>query len=401
MGTPVEPGASSVMKRTVFPLAHVLLQSLCLAVVVGAPGDGEPPGSAPATLREAYDDDFSIGVALGAEVVSGRDPRAAALAATQFSSLTAENAMKWSSLQPREGEFLFREADAFAGFAGQHQMSLIGHTLVWHNQTPRWVFEKAPGVPASREQVVARMRAHIHAVVGRYRGKIKGWDVVNEALSDGGEDPLRDSPWRRRVGDDFIELAFRFAREADPDVELYYNDYGLENPRKRANAIALLRRLKSRGVPIDGIGTQSHFHLDGPPVDDVEKTITGFAALGLKVMVTELDVDVLPRSGPAGNADVSRREEVGRGSDPYREGLPEPLRKRLAARYADLFRVYLRHRGSITRVTFWGLHDGQSWLNSFPVRGRVNHPLLFNRELQPKAAYFEVLALGRASGGKN
>lgn len=394
---PAESGPLPALTR---PALWFLLAVLLAAPCLGNPSplpSAAPEGTAPRRLREAFADDFPIGVALGAEAVTGRDSRAAALAAAEFSSLTAENAMKWSSLQPQEGKFHFAEADAFTAFAARHRMDCIGHTLVWHHQTPDWVFEGETGKVAGREQLVARMRDHIHAVVGRYKGKVKGWDVVNEALSDGGDDPWRDSPWRRIIGDDFIELAFRFAREADPAAELYYNDYGLENPRKRANAIAMIRKLQARGVPITGIGTQSHFQLDGPPLVEVEKTIVELAALDLKVMVTELDVDVLPSARPAGNADLSRRAAGGAGLDPYREGLPEAARARLAERYRELFRIYLHHRASIARVTFWGLHDGQSWLNSFPVRGRVNHPLLFNRDLQPKQAYFEVLALGQST----
>ena len=235
-------------------------------------------------------------------------------------------------------------------------------------------------------------------MVGRYKGRVKGWDVVNEALADGGPAPMRDSPWRRILGDDFLDHAFRFAREADPAAELYYNDYGLENPRKRDNAVAMLKGMLARGVPVTGVGTQSHFQLEGPPIEEVEKTIRAFAGLGLKVMITELDVDVLPARGPAGNADITRREQADAARDPFRDGLPEAVQQKLARRYAELFAVYLRHRQSINRVTFWGLDDGRSWLNNFPVRGRVNHPLLFDRGLEPKAAYFDVLRAAAAAG---
>ncbi|MCF7674337.1 MAG: endo-1,4-beta-xylanase [Akkermansiaceae bacterium] len=270
-------------------------------------------------------------------------------------------------------------------------MKLIGHCLVWHSQTPAWVFQGDNGQPATREQLLKRMRDHIHTVVGRYKGKVMGWDVVNEALADGGSDILRDSPWRRIIGDDFIDQAFRFAREADPKAELYYNDYGLENERKRSNCVKLLKGLKERGVPITGVGTQSHFHLNSPPLAEVEKTIVDFAALKLKVMVTELDVDVLPSRGNPGNADINRREQGGDRSNPYTSGLPDDMQEKLAKRYADLFAIYLRHRNSVTRVTFWGLDDGHSWLNGFPVRGRTNYPLLFDRNLKPKPAFTAVM----------
>ncbi|MBN8460360.1 MAG: endo-1,4-beta-xylanase [Verrucomicrobia bacterium] len=350
--------------------------------------------TAPATLRKAYADDFLIGAALNRQVIGGRDTRAVDLAAAQFSCLTAENDMKWQSLHPAPDRYDFSGPDAYLEFAKKNRMVVIGHTLVWHSQTPDWVFKDDSGKPATREVLLKRMKDHIQTVVGRYKGRIKGWDVVNEALSDGGPEPLRDSPWRRIIGDDFIEQAFRFAHEADPKAELYYNDYGLENGRKRDNAVALVKGLLKRGVPITGIGTQSHFHLNHPPIAEVEKTITDFAALKVKVMVTELDVDVLPQRGPSGNADISRREQGGDGLNPYPNGLPPEMQEKLAKRYGELFEVYLRHRKSLTRVTFWGLDDGRTWLNGFPIRGRVNHPLLFDRDLKPKPAFDTVVKLG-------
>ncbi|MCP5546647.1 MAG: endo-1,4-beta-xylanase [Akkermansiaceae bacterium] len=347
------------------------------------------------TLRSVYQDDFLIGAALNTSQVNGRNEKEGEIAAKQFSSLTAENEMKWQSIHPQPGTYRFEGADAYATFAQKHKMALIGHTLVWHSQTPDWVFRGDGGSPATREQLLERMREHIHKVAGRYKGKVKGWDVVNEALSDGGADILRDSPWRRIIGDDFIDHAFRFAREADPKAELYYNDYGLENERKRDNCVELVRGLLQRGVPIDGVGTQSHLHLNHPPIREVEKTIEAFAALGLKVMVTELDIDVLPSRGNFGNADVSRRERGDDSLNPYKDGLPDDVQEKLAKRYSDLFDVYLRHRKSVTRVTFWGLADGSSWLNGFPIRGRTNHPLLIDRDLKPKPAFFAVLRKGK------
>lgn len=355
----------------------------------------QPDYPAP-TLRSVYAGDFLIGVALNRETVDGRDPRAAEIAARQFSALTAENDMKWQSVQPEPGRYDFKAADAYVAFGLKNRMTVIGHTLVWHSQTPGWVFQNDAGAPATREQLLRRMRDHVFTVAGRYRGRVKGWDVVNEAVSDGPEG-LRDSPWRRIIGDDFIDQAFRFAREADPKAELYYNDYGLENPDKRARALKLLRGLRQRGVPIDGVGIQGHYSLAYPPIAEVERTITDFAALGLKVMITELDVDVLPSRGPAGIADVVRRENADSALNPYANGLPEAVETRLAERYAELFGVFLRHRQQVTRVTFWGLHDGRSWLNSFPVAGRTNYPLLINRELKPKPAFFAVLKTGQGS----
>lgn len=345
-------------------------------------------------LREVYAKHFLIGVALNTQIVT-EDSEAGRLAGEQFSSLTAENAMKWESVHPQPDRYDFRAADACFEFATKHEMEVIGHTLVWHSQTPRWVFQGEDGKLPTRDILLKRMRDHIHTVAGRYKGKVKGWDVVNEALSDGGADILRDSPWRRIIGDDFLDYAFRYAREADPSAELYYNDYGLEEERKRNNCVKLVRDMLKRGVPIDGIGTQSHFQLNRPSLDDIEDTIVAFSELGLKVMVTELDVDVLPGRGEIGNADISRRERGGEESlNPYRSGLPAEIQRKLAQRYSDVFEIYLRHRESITRVTFWGLSDRQTWLNGFPIRGRTNHPLLFDRELKPKPAFDALINKG-------
>ena len=354
---------------------------------------GRAADMAPDTLRTAFADDFLIGVALNTATVEGRDVRAAELAARQFSCITAENAMKWQSLNDEPGVYDFSAADAYIDFAEKNQMAVIGHTLVWHSQTPRWVFQDESRQAASRELLLKRMRDHIHTVVGRYKGRIKGWDVVNEAISDGGSDApmLRNSPWKRIIGDDFIDHAFRFAREADHRAELYYNDYGLFHREKRKRVIKMLRGLLDRGVPIDGVGMQGHYQLDKPSVDDIEDAIKDFAALGLKVMVTELDVDVLPSRGDVGVADIARREAYDAALNPYQNGMPDEVQQRLARRYADIFGVFLKHRQQVTRVTIWGLHDGQTWLNGFPIRGRTNHPLLFDRELKPKPAFYSVL----------
>lgn len=375
---------------------HLNFRKLLYAAVTLAALNGAAAGAKPetSTLRAAYQKHFLVGVALSAWTVNGQNAKDGDFAAEQFSCLTAENDMKWQSLHPQPERYQFDAVDAYFEFAKKHQMAVIGHTLVWHSQTPRWVFEGTDGKPATREELLKRMRDHIHSVVGRYKGKAKGWDVVNEALADGGPDVLRDSPWRRIIGEDFIDQAFRFAREADPKAELYYNDYGLENPRKRANCVKLLKGMLERKVPINGVGTQSHFQLIQPSLDEIEKTIKDFSELGLKVMVTELDVDVLPSRGPVGNADIGRRDQGDSSANPYTNGLPDDIQQKLAKRYADIFKIYVRHQKSVTRVTFWGLNDGQSWLNGYPVRGRTNHALLFDRNSKPKPAFFEVLKVG-------
>ena len=326
-------------------------------------------------LKDIYKNDFLIGAAVSYELVSGRDEAVAALVAQQFNSLTAENAMKWASTHPREGVYDFTQADAVADFAARHGMTLIGHTLVWHQQTPDWVFQGPDGKPASRELLLSRMEDHIKTVVGRYRGKVRGWDVVNEAVATKGTELLRDSPWRRIIGEDYVEQAYRFAAAADPNAELYYNDYGLENPAKRDKVVQLIRRLQAAGIKIHAVGTQGHWHLQTPPLEEIERTIETFAALGVKVNVTELDMSLFTKP---------------QTDNRYKDGVPEAVLAKQAARYAAMFEIFRRHRDVIERVTFWGTTDRSSWLNYMPIKDRSDHPLLFDRSGQPKPAFWAV-----------
>lgn len=349
-------------------------------------------------LRDVFRDAFLVGVALNPDQFSERDARAAALVKAQFNSASPENVLKWEIVQPRPGPngYDFAAADRYVAFAERNGLFPIGHTLVWHNQTPRWVFEDAAGRPASRDTVLARMREHILAVVGRYRGRIKGWDVVNEALAEDGS--LRPSPWLRTVGEDYLVKAYEYAHEADPGAELYYNDFALENAPKRAGAVALIRRLQAAGVPLKAIGTQEHNKLAWPTVAQVDSTITAFAATGVRVNVTELDVDVLPPATRSVGAEVSMRAEARAALDPYKGGLPDSVQQALARRYAELFGVYLRHRDVIDRVTFWNVTDADSWLNDWPVTGRTAYPLLFDRQARPKPAFAAVVRVAREGG---
>ena len=339
------------------------------------------------TLQDAFADAFLMGVALNERQFRGEDARARPIVESQFNSATPENQMKWMYIHPEPGVYDFDASDAFVDYAEANDMFIVGHTLVWHSQTPRWVFEDESGAPLTREALLARMEDHITTVVGRYRGRIHGWDVVNEALNEDGT--LRDSPWRRIIGDDYIEHAFRFAHAADPDAELYYNDYSLENKPKRDGAVRLVRTAQEAGARVTGIGTQGHYHMAEPTLAQIDSTIRAFAELGT-VMVTELEIDVLPGRGSM-SADVSRREEGGAGLDPYTEGLPDDVQQALADRYAELFRLFLDHQDDITRVTFWGVTDGDSWKNGFPIPGRTNHPLLFDRDGAPKPAFQSVI----------
>ena len=314
----------------------------------------------------------------------------------QFNSITPENVLKWEAVHPRPGVYDFALPDRYVAFGERNGMFIVGHTLVWHNQTPAWVFQDSNGRAASRDTLLARMRDHILTVVGRYRGRIKGWDVVNEALNEDGS--LRQSPWMRIIGPDYIAKAFQYAHEADPEAELYYNDYSLENPAKRAGAIALIERLRAEGIAVKAVGLQGHQTLDWPTAAAEDSTIAAFARSGVRVNITELDVDVLPRTTSSQGAEVTMRVGGREATlDPYAGGLPDSVQQALARRYAELFAVYLRHHDAIDRITFWGVRDGDSWLNNWPVRGRTNYPLLFDRDGRPKPAFDAVVRVARGT----
>lgn len=340
-------------------------------------------------LQRVFEDAFLIGAALNPRQFTESDQRGAELVKKHFNTITAENVMKWEVIHPEPGKYDFEAADQFVAFGEANDMFIVGHTLVWHSQTPAWVFEDEAGNPVSRDTLLARMRDHIYTVVGRYKGRVDGWDVVNEALNEDGT--LRKSPWMEIIGEDYIALAFQYAHEADPEAELYYNDYSLENPAKRDGAVKLVRDLLNQDITVTGIGTQGHFSLSWPSLEDQAAAIQAFADLGVDVMITELDIDVLPQATRQQIAEISETAELSEGLNPYTEALPDSIQLALAKRYADLFKVYLEHQDAITRVTFWGVTDGDSWKNNWPVRGRTNYPLLFDRDYQPKPAFDAVV----------
>ncbi|RMH59146.1 MAG: endo-1,4-beta-xylanase [Bacteroidetes bacterium] len=370
-------------------LALVLVTAAC-----EAPGEEPVPAEeAVPALKEVFADAFLVGAALNPDQFFGRDTLGVALITKHFNTITPENVMKWEQIHPEPDRYDFEAADRFVAFGEERDMFIVGHTLVWHNQTPDWVFEDDRGEPLTREALLERMRDHIQTVVGRYRGRVDGWDVVNEALNEDGT--LRPTRWLEIIGEDYLAHAFRFANEADPQAELYYNDYSLTNPAKREGAVRLVQGLLDAGVPVTGIGMQGHYALTYPTLEELETSITTFAGLGVDVMITELDVAVLPRPSEYWGADITRREELRAELDPYREAFPDSMQQALADRYAGFFEVFLRQQEALTRVTFWGVTDGDSWLNDWPIRGRTSYPLLFDRAYRPKPAFFAVVATAR------
>jgi len=346
---------------------------------------------APTTLKDAYRNLFHVGVAINEAQITGSDARGAAIAASQFDSISPENCLKWERVHPKPNTYSFELADKYVEFGEKNHMFIVGHNLVWHSQVPDWVFEDEKGKPLTRDALLKRMHDHIFTVVGRYKGRIQSWDVVNEALNEDGT--LRQSKWSKIIGDDFIEKAFQYAHEADPQAQLTYNDYSLENEAKRNGAIALIKRLKAQGIPIASVGIQGHDSLAWPSIEDEDATISAFARLGVKVVISELDIDVLPRDPKMFSAEVSLKMRQDPKMNPYANGLPPAVEQQLAKRYADLFAVFLKHRDTVTRVTFWGVTDKDSWLNDWPVKGRTSYSLLFDRNDQPKPAFQAVIGV--------
>jgi endo-1,4-beta-xylanase len=351
---------------------------------------GSPKGP---FLKDAFKNSFLIGVAINQKQISEQDELGVQIITSQFNSISPENVLKWEKVHPQPGKYDFDPSDRYVAFGEKYHMFTTGHVLVWHSQTPRWVFQDDKGNPVDRETLLNRMRDHIHTVVGRYKGRIQGWDVVNESLNEDGT--LRESPWMKIIGEDYIAKAFEYAHEADPKADLYYNDYSLANEPKRNGAIELIKKLKAQGVPITAVGLQGHYKMDWPSVDQVDAAIAGLSKLGVKVNITELDIDVLPAASRDRGADVGLSVKAQPQLNPYPDGLPESAQQGLAKRYAELFSVFQKHRDVMDRVTLWGVTDQDSWLNNWPIRGRTNYPLPFDREGKPKPAFDAVIQIAR------
>ena len=341
-------------------------------------------------LADLYKNDFLIGTAIGSRTLMQPDTEMLDLIAREFNQVTSENAMKWSSIHPKEDVWKFEEADKLMEFAEKNKMAVQGHVLVWHSQVPRDIFTDADGNTASKELLLKRMESHIHTTVGRYKGRIRSWDVVNESITP--EDGYRKSKWLEICGPEFMERAFQYAHEADPDCLLIYNDYNEEDPKRRDFIVEMVKQYKKKGIPIHGIGLQGHLNLDTPDLKLWEQAIEAYASVGMKISVTELDVDVLPYDWGR-SAEISTNAAYKETLNPYKDGLPKEIEDKLTKRYEDIFKILLKHKDVVDRVTFWGTSDDQSWKNNFPMRGRTNYPLLFDRQHKPKNAYFAVAAL--------
>jgi GH35 family endo-1,4-beta-xylanase/enterochelin esterase-like enzyme len=325
-------------------------------------------------IKDAFKDSFRVGLA--GDLPTRYSEEELSLAAGHFNAITPENCMKPESIQPAEGRWNFERADALVEWAKGKGMSIHGHTLVWHAQTPDWFFD---GTPEAAKQ---RLKEHIVTTVGRYKNQLQSWDVVNEAINDGGNaeteatENLRNSKWFQLLGPEYITLAFKYAREADPEAVLYYNDYNIESGAKHASSLVLLKRLLAEGAPVDAVGIQGHWRSGRVPFEAIDQAISNYSSLGLKVSITELDLTIRGESG---------------GQFGNRRGAPStpPTDAELqtqAEDYAKLFAIFKKHEKAIERVTFWGLSDRRTWR-------RGQHPLLFDTNNNPKPAYAKLVEL--------
>ncbi|WP_300669915.1 endo-1,4-beta-xylanase [Soonwooa sp.] len=347
--------------------------------------------SSNSTLKKAYQQDFFIGTALNLKHIHNEDKKGVYIVKKEFSSVVAENCMKSMFLQPEENVFFFDDADKFVAFGQQNKMFIIGHTLIWHSQAPDWFFTDKEGKDVSAEVLKQRMKKHIQTVVSRYKGKVKGWDVVNEAIMEDGS--YRKSKFYEIIGEDFIPLAFQWAHEADPDAELYYNDYNEWHPGKVERLISLINSFKAQNIRIDGIGMQAHVGLDYPSIEEYEKAIVAYANAGVKVSVTEFEISALPSPHKI-SSNISDTQAYQKELNPYSDGvLPIEVQKKWENRYNDFFTLFLKHKDKMKRVTFWGVTDADSWKNDFPIVGRTDYPLLFDRKYQEKPIVKELIQL--------
>ncbi len=343
------------------------------------------------TLKDAFKDSFYIGAAMSNAQLKGQDALGVDVIENNFSSIVAENCMKSGQIQPLEGKFSFDLADQFVAFGEQNNLHMVGHALLWHSQAPRWFFVDEEGNDVSREVLIERMRTHINTVVKRYKGAIKGWDVLNEAILDDGT--LRNSKFLQIIGEDYIPLAFQFAHEADPGAELYYNDYNEWHVGKRETIVKLVNSLKEKGIRIDGIGMQGHMGMEYPSVKEYEEAIEAYAAAGVKVMITEWDISALPMASRNITSNISDTVAYKKEINPYTDGLPADVLSSWEKRYLDFFKLFIKHQEKISRVTLWGVSDAGSWKNDFPVVGRTDYPLLFDRNYKEKPVVQEIIKL--------
>lgn len=374
---------------------------LCLAtaLLVGCGNQNEQKEQKDITLKEAFKDDFLIGVAVAQDIITKNDTAAINLICEQFNAVSPEDVLKPENIHPAPDVWNFEPGDAYCKFAADHGMKPLGHTLMWHNQTPDFFWLKEDGTVRSEEEMKKNLVEYIEKTVTHFAGKVYAWDVVNEIVSEEGG-YRSDKGWEKYYPgnlDDLVALAFQTAQRCDPNAELYYNDYNMWRQTKVDGAVHIVKMLKEKGIRIDGVGIQAHWGLNYPDTKDIETTIDRLHELGVKVMITELDIDMLPFSkegqmtGKAMFDPALQREEFMRWLNPYANGIPEDVDQQVADRYEEIMKTIYKKRDKIARVTLWGLHDGLSWKNNYPIPNRTNYPLIFDRNLKKKKAFYSII----------
>ena len=341
------------------------------------------------SLGAHFKDLFYLGAAINENTILGLDPKSATIVNSEFNTITPENSLKWMFIQPKPDKFNFKAADKYVEMGLKNNMYIVGHALVWHAQLADFM-QNIENSAETRKHV----DNHINTLVSRYKGKINAWDVVNEAFEEDGS--LRASVFYKNMGENYIEEVFRITEKADPDADLIYNDYNLYKPEKRAAVLKMVKNFKSNGTKINGVGVQAHWDLKSPSLEEIEQIILDIHAEGVSVSFTELDISVLPNPWEMVGAEVTQNFSKFEGDtkmNPYPNGLPDAVQEKLAKRYQDIFNLFVKHSDKINRVTFWGVMDKHSWLNDWPIKGRTNYPLLFDRDYQPKVAYESLLGV--------
>lgn len=368
-------------------ITHVILTLFASMLVVSCGNGKQATITEEPALKDVFGDKFLIGVAVNVRQSSEVDTASVKIIKKHFNSIVAEDCMKSANIHPEEDRYNFEQADQFVKFGQENNMAIIGHCLIWHSQLAPWFCVDQKGNNVSAEVLKQRMKDHITTIVTRYKGKIKGWDVVNEAIEEDGS--YRKTKFYEILGEEYIPLAFQYAHEADPDAELYYNDYGMNVPERRDAVVKLVNSLKAKGLRIDAVGMQGHMGMDYPTIEDFEASMLAFAGTGVKVMITEWDMSALPTVKRSAN--ISDTVTFRKAMNPYPEALPDSVSAVWNARMKAFFNLFLKHADIVERVTAWGVSDGDSWKNNFPVRGRKEYPLLFDRNYEMKPFLKELI----------
>ena len=341
------------------------------------------------SLSNHFKNHFHIGAAINENTILGNDNKSKEIVVSEFNSITPENSLKWMFIQPLPGKFDFKVSDKYVNIGSKNGMYTVGHALIWHAQLAEFMQNID-----NKDETLFHVKNHINTLMNRYKGKIDAWDVVNEAFEEDGS--FRESVFYKNLGKNYIEDVFVLAAKVDPEVDLIYNDYNLYKSEKRLAVINMVNKFKANGTKIDGVGVQAHWDLNTPSINEIENIILDFHETGILVSFTELDISVLPNPWEMIGAEVNQNFSKFEGDpkmNPYPNGLPNNIQDKLAKRYEDIFKLFLKHSDKINRVTFWGVIDKYSWLNDWPIKGRTNYPLLFDKDYKSKKAYYKLLEL--------